>query len=72
MRKVTEQRIRHLPLVTGEKLEGMVSSRDLLSWAVRAQETEISGLSVAMKRHKALIALLLGFTILIVVGILTT
>lgn len=29
MRKVTEQRIRHLPLITGDKLEGLISSGDL-------------------------------------------
>jgi len=76
MRTVTDQRIRHLPLVTGDKLEGLVSSGDLMAWVMGAQETEIrdlsSNLSTAVKKNKALIALMVVFAVLIVIGILTT
>ena len=75
MRKVTAERIRHLPLVTAGKLEGLVSSGDLMAWAMAAQEVEIAGLShqlrTAVTKNKALIALIIGFSILAIVGILT-
>ena len=65
MRKVTEERIRHLPLVTGDKLEGLISSGDLTAWALSAQKAEIEGLSqklgTSATKNKALIALIIGF-----------
>lgn len=76
MRKVTEQRIRHLPLVTGGKLEALISSGDLTAWALKAQQAEIEGLSHKLRtsatKNRALIALIIGFSILIIVGILTS
>ena len=76
MRKVTDQRIRHLPLVTADKLEGLVSSGDLMAWVMRAQETEIdtlsTNLSTAAKRNAAIIALIIVFVVLILIGVLTT
>lgn len=76
MRKVTEEHVRHLPLVTGSKLEGLISSGDLTAWAVKAQEEEIEGLShklqVSVIKNKALIILFIVFAVLIVIGILTS
>lgn len=76
MRKVTEERIRHLPLVTGDTLEALVSSGDLTAWALTAQKAEIEGLSqklgVSVLKNKALIALIIVFSILILIGILTS
>lgn len=69
MRRVTEQRIRHLPLTTGGKLEGVISSGDLTVWALRAREAEVAGLSQKLKKHKAVIALIIGFALLIIIGI---
>lgn len=76
MRKVTERRIRHLPLMTDDKLEAVISSGDLMAWAMRAQETEIHNLSAklsaALGKNKALIVLMAVFAVLVVIGILTT
>ena len=76
MRKVTEERIRHLPLVTGDTLEALVSSGDLTAWALSAQKAEIEGLSqklgVSVMKNKALIALIIVFLVLILIGVLTT
>ncbi len=76
MRLVTEQHFRHLPLVDKDKLVGMVSSGDLTRWFDEARDAEIAkldrSLSGLASKNKALIALVLGFAILIVVGILTS
>ena len=76
MRKVTDERIRHLPLVTGNKLEGLISSGDLTAWALTAQKAEIEGLSqklgTSATKNKALIALIITFSILIIIGILSS
>ncbi len=44
MRVVTEKRIRHLPVVDGERLLGLVSSGDLTRWAVRDKQDTIDDL----------------------------
>jgi CBS domain-containing protein len=41
---ITNQRIRHLPVVQDEKVLGMVSSGDLTKWLVRDQSREIRDL----------------------------
>ena len=44
MRVVTERRIRHLPVMEGEQLKGVVSSGDLTRWTVRDQQDTIDDL----------------------------
>lgn len=76
MRMVTEQRIRHLPLVTGRRVEGLISSGDLTAWVVTAQKAEIEGLSqklgTALTKNKILVALTIGFVIIAIVAVLTS
>lgn len=38
---MTEKRIRHLPVTSGQKLAGMVTIGDVLAWQVRDQQTTI-------------------------------
>ena len=75
MHKVTEKRIRHLPLVSAGKLQGLISSGDLTAWAVSAQKAEIDGLSQklasAAAKNKALVFLVIGFCVLVAIGVLT-
>ena len=72
MRKVTEERIRHLPLTTAGKLGGLISSGDLTAWAATSQSVELEGLSLKLKKHKAVIGLIIAFVILSAIGIATT
>jgi CBS domain-containing protein len=41
MRLMTERRVRHLPVLDGEKLVGIVSIGDLVNWIISAQSTTI-------------------------------
>jgi CBS domain-containing protein len=41
MRVMTNSRIRHLPVIEGEKLVGIISIGDLVNWIISAQDTEI-------------------------------
>ncbi|HEX4066824.1 MAG TPA: CBS domain-containing protein [Acidobacteriaceae bacterium] len=41
MRIVTEKRIRHLPVVEGERVTGIVSIGDLVNWVVSEQQETI-------------------------------
>lgn len=41
---VTEKRCRHLPVLAGEELAGLLSSGDLTRWATRSQQFEIQSL----------------------------
>lgn len=41
---VTEKRYRHLPVMDGDELLGLVSSGDLMHWVVKSQSYEIESL----------------------------
>ena len=41
MRVMIEKRVRHLPVLEGTKMIGIVSIRDVLMWVISAQATEI-------------------------------
>jgi signal-transduction protein with cAMP-binding, CBS, and nucleotidyltransferase domain len=75
MHEVTDKRIRHLPLVSEGKMQGLISSRDLTAWAVTAQKSEIEGLRTKLAsgaaKNKALIALIAGLAILVLIGVLS-
>ncbi len=76
MRKISELRIRHLPLVSGEKLVNMISSGDLTAWIVKAQRAEIQSVSdklaIALTKNKVTIVLAVIFVVLAIVGMLTS
>lgn len=44
LRAMTEHRVRHLPVLEGEKLVGIVSIGDLVNWTISAQTATISHL----------------------------
>jgi len=44
MRLMTDSRIRHLPVVEGEKMIGLVSLGDLVKWVISAQAATIEAL----------------------------
>jgi CBS domain-containing protein len=44
MRSMTEHRIRHLPVLDGEKVVGIVSIGDLVNWTITAHEETIGHL----------------------------
>lgn len=44
MRIVTDQRCRHLPVIDGGQLRGLISAGDLTKWLVRAQQRQIEDL----------------------------
>jgi CBS domain-containing protein len=44
MRICSKKRCRHLPVMEGDKLLGVISSGDLANWITRSQESEIQNL----------------------------
>ena len=44
MRLMTEHRIRHLPVLDGERVAGVVSIGDLVNWIITAHEETIGHL----------------------------
>jgi CBS domain-containing protein len=42
MRIMTEHRVRHLPVMEGEKLIGLVSIGDLVNWTISAQHVALN------------------------------
>lgn len=47
---ITERRCRHLPVIDGSALRGLISSGDLTSWVVRHQQRTIDDLYDYMNR----------------------
>jgi CBS domain-containing protein len=45
LQMASDQRIRHLPVSRGGRLAGIVSSRDLTDWILRAQARDIAALT---------------------------
>jgi CBS domain-containing protein len=44
MRRMTEKHIRHLPVIDGNRLVGMVSIGDMVNWIISAQTAAIDQL----------------------------
>src|ERR1700674_1843411 len=44
MRTITEHRIRHLPVMEGERVVGIISIGDLVNWIITAHEETIGHL----------------------------
>ena len=44
MRLMTENRVRHLPVLDGQKIAGVISIGDLVNWIISAQHTAIQQL----------------------------
>lgn len=42
MRLMTENRVRHLPVMEGDKLVGIISIGDLVNWTISAQDAAIT------------------------------
>jgi CBS domain-containing protein len=49
MHVITDKRFRHLPVVEGDRLEGLISIGDLARWMVGTQKTQLEELVRAVK-----------------------
>jgi CBS domain-containing protein len=50
MRTITEKRCRHLPVLDGDKLAGVISIGDVMGWLVRDQQRTIDDLNDYVRR----------------------
>ena len=41
LRLMTDHRVRHLPVLDGERISGVISIGDLVNWVISAQSTTI-------------------------------
>ena len=76
MRMVTENHYRRFPLVEADKLVGLITASDLMRWVVKEQQVEISTLNENIRgltgTNRTLIALAIGFIVVIAISIITS
>jgi len=54
LRLMTEHRVRHLPVLDGEKIAGVISIGDLVNWIISAQTATISQLETYITGYPTL------------------
>lgn len=53
MRMMTEHRVRHLPVLDGQEITGIISIGDLVNWIITAQSTTIRQLETYISGYPA-------------------